>query len=228
MGSSSPESHYSMLASLFLVNTTHISMGALRSGVGEASQQLSMFGNVLFRNVAENLLWWLELGRPHNCGEMTRCEEVQKHVFYSSQWQIPVFLPFVSHEQQNCELVFNETIDWTHANNYSSVLNMTDPAYFPDGWRVWFVTAICWGFDASDPRVSSLKEAILSTDIIFPNIWCDAKKWKCESVRTSYWIHTWGKSRFSRCLLSFQALNRGYCRHVVKGSWLCLPACVRI
>ena len=28
--------------------------------------------------------------------------------------------------------------------------------------------------------------------------------------------------------LSFQALNRGYCRHVVKGSLLCLPACVRI
>ena len=24
-----------------------------------ASQQLSMFGNVLFRNVAETLLWWL-------------------------------------------------------------------------------------------------------------------------------------------------------------------------
>ena len=57
------------------------------------------------------------VGRPHNCGEMTRCEEVQKHVFYSSQGQIPVFLPFGSHEQHNGSHVFNETIDWTHANN---------------------------------------------------------------------------------------------------------------
>ena len=51
----------------------------------------------------------------------------------------------------------------------TSILYMTAPAYCPDGWRVWFETAICWGFDASDPRVSSLKEAILSTDIIFTN-----------------------------------------------------------
>ena len=48
----------------------------------------------------------------------------------------------------------------------TSILNMTVPACFPDGWRVWFGTTICWGFDASDPRVSSLKEAMLSTDII--------------------------------------------------------------
>ena len=40
----------------------------------------------------------------------------------------------------------------------TSVLNMTVPACFPDGWRVWFETAICWGFDASDPRVSSLRK----------------------------------------------------------------------
>ena len=58
----------------------------------------------------------------------------------------------------------------------TSVLNMTDPACFPDGWRVWFGTAICWGFDASDPRFSSLKEVMLSTDIIFTNTCCDAKK----------------------------------------------------
>ena len=56
------------------------------------------------------------------------------------------------------------------------LLNMTDPACFPDGWRVWFETAICWGFYASDPRVSSLKEAMLLTDIIFTNTCCDAKK----------------------------------------------------
>ena len=60
----------------------------------------------------------------------------------------------------------------------TSVLNITDSACFPDGWRVWFETAICWGFDASDPRVSSLKEAMLSTDIIklFTNTCCDVKK----------------------------------------------------
>ena len=57
-----------------------------------------------------------------------------------------------------------------------SLLNMTDPACVSDGWRVWFGTAIlCWGFDASDHRVSSLKEAMLSTDIIFTNTCCDAK-----------------------------------------------------
>ena len=67
---------------------------------------------------------------------------------------------------------------------------MTVPVCFPDGWRVWFGTAICWGFDASDPRLSSLKEAMLSTDIIFTNTCCDVKKRKCESVRTSYWIHS--------------------------------------
>ena len=58
----------------------------------------------------------------------------------------------------------------------TSVLNMTDPACFPDGWRVRFETDICWGFDASDPRFSYLKEAMLSTDIIFTNTCCDAKK----------------------------------------------------
>ena len=58
----------------------------------------------------------------------------------------------------------------------TSVLNMTDPACFHGGWRVWFGTTICWGFDASDPRVSSLKEAMLSTDIIFTNTCCNAKK----------------------------------------------------
>ena len=58
----------------------------------------------------------------------------------------------------------------------TSVLNMTDPAGFPDDWRVWFETAICWGFDASNPRFSSLKKAMRSTDIIFTNTLCDAKK----------------------------------------------------
>ena len=70
------------------------------------------------------------VGRPHNCGEMTRCEEVQKHVFYSSQGQIPVFPPFGSHEQQNCEHVFNETIDWTHANNLCRTIEYDCPCMF--------------------------------------------------------------------------------------------------
>ena len=48
-----------------------------------ASQQLSVFGNVLFRNVAETLLWWLV--RLHYCGEMTRCKVVQNHLFYNAQ-----------------------------------------------------------------------------------------------------------------------------------------------
>ena len=51
----------------------------------------------------------------------------------------------------------------------TSVVNMTLPACFPDGWRVWFGTTIGWGLDASDPRVSSLKEAMLSTDTILYN-----------------------------------------------------------
>ena len=57
-----------------------------------------------------------------------------------------------------------------------SVLNMTNPAHFPGGWRVWFETAICWGFDASAPRIISLKEPMFSTDIIFTNTCCGAKK----------------------------------------------------
>ena len=77
---------------------------------------------------------------------------------------------------KKCEHVFNETIDWSGLLPTTSVLNMTDPACFSDGWCVWFGTAICWGFDASDPRVGSLKEAMLSTDIIFTNTCCDAKK----------------------------------------------------
>ena len=104
------------------------------------------------------------VGSPHNCGEMTRCEEVHKHVFYSSQGHIPVFLPFGSHEQQNGDMCSMRQL--TGLIPTTSVLNMTVPVCFPDGWRIWFGTAICWGFGASDPRFSSLKEAMLSTDII--------------------------------------------------------------
>ena len=39
---------------------------------------------------------------------------------------------------------------------------------FPDGWRVLFGTAICWGVDASDPRVSPLKEAMLRLTLYLP------------------------------------------------------------
>ena len=114
------------------------------------------------------------VGRPHNCGEMTRCEEVQKHVFYSAQGTIPVFLPPARMNSKMVNMCSMRQL--TGLMPTISVLNMTDPACFPDGWRIWFETAICWGFDASDPRVSSLKEAMLSTDIIFTNTCCDAKK----------------------------------------------------
>ncbi len=65
------------------------------------------------------------------------------------------------------------------------------PAFCPDGWRVWFGTAIFWYGDAGDPRVSSLKEAMHSTDILLTDTCCDAKKGEYESVRTTYWLHTW-------------------------------------
>ena len=94
------------------------------------------------------------VGRPHNCGEMTRREEVQNHVFYSSQGQIPVFLPFGSHEQQNCEHVLMRQL--TGFMPTTSVLNMTDAVCFPEGWRVWFETAICWGFDAKQAILVSV------------------------------------------------------------------------
>ena len=120
------------------------------------------------------------VGRPHNCGEMTRCEEVQKHVFYSAQGQIVARYQSSSRSARMNKKIVNmcSMRQLTGLMPTTSVLNITDPARFPDGWRVWFGTAICWGFDASDPRVSSLKEARLSTDtiIIFTNTCCDAKK----------------------------------------------------
>ena len=67
---------------------------------------------------------------------------------------------------------------------------MTIPAFFPNGWHVWCGTAICWGCDAGDPHVSSLKEAMPPTDILFNDTCCDAKNGKCESVRTTYWLQT--------------------------------------
>ena len=181
------------------------------------------------------------VGSPHNCGEITRCEELQKHVVYSSQGQIPVFLPFGSHEQHNC--------DMCSMRQLTGLMPTTVPVCFPDGWRVWFGTAICWRFGASDPRFSSLKEAMLSTDIIFtkylPDVMLRNESVKVYELPTGFtleatvsssdseitqWLllHVDTYQRLSRCLLSFQALNRGYCRHVVKGSWLWLPACVRI
>ena len=115
------------------------------------------------------------VGRPHNCGEMRRCEKVQKHVFYSAtkgRYQSSSRSARMNNKIVNmCSMR-----QLTGRMPTTSVLNMTVPACFPDGWRVWFETAICWDFDASDPRVSSLKEAMLSTDIIFTNTCCDAKK----------------------------------------------------
>ena len=67
------------------------------------------------------------VGRPHNCGEMRRCEEVQKHVFYSSQGHIPVFLPFGSHEHQNGEHDLCSMRQFTGLMPTTSVLNMTVP-----------------------------------------------------------------------------------------------------
>ena len=58
----------------------------------------------------------------------------------------------------------------------TSILNMTVPACFLMVGASGLKPPLCWGFDASDPRFSSLKEAMLSTDIIFTNTCCDAKK----------------------------------------------------
>ena len=57
-----------------------------------------------------------------------------------------------------------------------SGLLSTKCAFCPDGWRVWFGTAICWYFDASDPRVTSLKEAMPSNDTLFTDTCYHAKK----------------------------------------------------
>ena len=63
-----------------------------------------------------------------------------------------------------------------HVNNsLVYCIYMTVPAFFPDGWRVWFGTAIFWCGDAGDPRVSSLKEAMLSTDILLTDTCYDAR-----------------------------------------------------
>ena len=60
-------------------------------------------------------------------------------------------------------------------NNWC-IAYMTVPAFCPDGWRVWFGTAIFWCGDAGDPSVSSLKEAMHSTDTLLTDTCCDAKK----------------------------------------------------
>ena len=128
------------------------------------------------------------VGRPHNCGEMTRCE-VYRSMFSTAHKG--------RYQSSSRSARMNNTIvnmcsmrQLTGLMPTTSVLNMADAACFPDSWRVWFETAICWGLDASDRRFSSPKEAMLSTDIIFTNTCCDANKRKCESVRTSYLIHT--------------------------------------
>ena len=72
----------------------------------------------------------------------------------------------------------------------STTCVLTVPAFCPDGWRVWFGTAICWCCDASDPHVISLKDAMPSNDTLFADTCYHAKKWKFESVRTTYWRHT--------------------------------------
>ena len=154
-----------------------------------ASQQLCMFGNVLFRNVAETLLWWL-VGRT----TVAKWHGAKKYRSMFSTAHKGRYQSSSRSARMNNKIVKMCSMrQLTGLMPTTSILNMTVPACFPDGWRIWFGTAICWGFDASDPRFSYLKEAMLSTDIIFTNICCDAKKWKCESVRTSYWIHTWGK-----------------------------------
>ena len=71
-----------------------------------ASQQLSMFGNVLFKNVTETHVWRNDTVRRSTEAcflQLTRADA-----------GLP---PVRLDEQQNCEHVFNETIDWTHSNN---------------------------------------------------------------------------------------------------------------
>ena len=142
-----------------------------------ASQQLSMFGHMLFRNVAETLLWWL-VGRTtvakwHGAKKYRSMFSTAHKGRYQSSSR--------SARMNNKTVNMCSLRQLTGLMPTTSILIMTVPACFPDGWRVWFGTAICWGFDASDPRVSSLKEARLSTDIIFTNTCCDAKK--NESVK---------------------------------------------
>ena len=69
----------------------------------------------------------------------------------------------------------------------TSVLNMTDPACFPDGWRVWFETAICWGFDASDPRFSSLKKCFrLTSYLLIPAVMLRNESVKVYELPTGF------------------------------------------
>ena len=113
------------------------------------------------------------VGRPHNCGEMTRCEEVRS--MFSTAHKGRYQSSSRSARMNNNIVNMCSMRQVTGLMPTTSALNMTVPTCFPDGWRVWFGAAICWGFDASDPRVSSLKEAMLSTDIKFTNTCCDAK-----------------------------------------------------
>ena len=99
------------------------------------------------------------------------------------------------------------------------------------------------GFDASDPRFSSLKKCYrLTSYLLIPAVMLRNESVKVYELPTGFTLEATvssSDSEITQWLLlqvsafqplskSFQALNRGYCRHVVKGSWLCLPACVRI
>ena len=126
--------------------------------------------------------------RSHNCGEMIRCKVVQNHVFYNAQ---ETSLPPIRIARTPKWWACVQWENWLDSCQQLMYWIWLSLHFFPTRRLVWFGTAIWWGYDAGDPRVSSLMEAMLSTDIIFTNTCCDAKKLKCERAIPTYWLHTW-------------------------------------
>ena len=100
-----------------------------------ASQQLSMFGNV-----AVTLLWWLvvrtTVAKLHGAKKYRSMFSIAHKGRYQSSSR--------SARMNNKIVNMCSMRQLTGLMQTTSVLNMTFPVCFPDGWRVWFGTAICW------------------------------------------------------------------------------------
>ena len=102
-----------------------------------------MFGNVLFRNVAETLHWWLV-----GCTTVTvaKCHGAKKYrSMFSTAYKGRYQSSSRSARMNNKMVNMCSMRQLTGLMPTTSVLYMTVPACFPDVWCVWFETAICWG-----------------------------------------------------------------------------------
>ena len=66
----------------------------------------------------------------------------------------------------------------------------------------WWLARLVWNHHNAGALMQVILVSVLwrkqcfRLTSLFTNTCCDVKKWKCESVRNSYLIHTWGNSVF--------------------------------